>query len=499
MRVPRVIICLLVAVVVTATWSAPAARSGAAYDPNDPVQAPQYTRALHLGIEAYVYGIPLLDEDRVFRTATSVNVPDGAGSGPVNQFSHVRRLAAPSDRTVVAPNHDTLYSIAWLDLSRGPIVVHMPVVRGRFVVFELLDPYTNNFAAIGSVGRPAGSYAVLPPGWHGPLPRGVRRLRSPYARVWIVGRTYIRNARDTPNVVRIQNRYSLTPLSEWGGRVPRHRPARVIRKPRSYAVPGTATGQDPLAFFDRLGDLLARFPPPAADQPLLRQLASVGIGVGKHPSSNRRLDAAILQGLRDSVAAGAKQVRAGVQTTFLTDAPAHNGWLVARTGRYGTDYRTRALVDLIGLGAPRSNIAIYPFTVTDRNLRPLTGSQHYVAHFSRSELPFPVRAFWSMTLYDSNGFLVPNPAHVYLINNRSHVHYDPDGSLDIFIQPQPPADPAQRANWLPSPAGRPFRLIMRLYKPVHIAGILSGRTWQPPTVLPCQPNGATSAGIACAR
>ncbi len=176
----------------------PSAGVTAPYEPHSSAQAVQYTRALDLGIQAYVYGYPLLDSNRVFRTSTSVNVPDGAGGGPVNEFSNIRRLAKPSDKTVVAPNHDTLYSMAWLDLRAQPIVVHMPVVRRRFAVFELVDPYTENFANIGAVGRPPGNYAVTAPGWHGRLPKGVRRIRSAYTRVWIIGRTYIRNAADTP-------------------------------------------------------------------------------------------------------------------------------------------------------------------------------------------------------------------------------------------------------------------------------------------------------------
>jgi hypothetical protein len=457
-----------------------------------------YQRALALGVQAYVYGYPLLDTNRVFLTATSVDVPNGAGGGPVNRFSNISRLTNPSDRTVVAPNHDTLYSMAWLDLRRGPIVVHMPVVRGRFAVFELLDPYTENFASIGSVGRPPGDYAVAPPRWHGRLPRGVRLIRSPYTRVWIIGRTYIRDAADTPNVARIQHEYSLTPLSRWGTPYRPPRPAHVDRRGRRYGIPGTGRGQDPLAFFDALGDQLRRFPPPAADRPLLRRLAAVGIGPGMHPSGDRALSAATRRGLRDAVAAGAQQVTADLQRSFLTIAPKHNGWLVSHTGTYGTDYELRAIVDRVGLGAPRSTLAIYPFTVTDSTLRPLTGATRYVAHFSTRYLPFPVRAFWSLTMYDSHGFFVPNSAHVYLVNNRSHVRYNADGSLDLYIQPGPPSDPAQRRNWLPSPEGRPFRLIMRLYEPADVAGILSGRSWQPPTVLPCLASGATAAGTRCA-
>jgi hypothetical protein len=143
-------------------------------------------------------------------------------------------------------------------------------------------------------------------------------------------------------------------------------------------------------------------------------------------------------------------------------------------------------------------LAIYPFTVTDTNLHPLNGDQRYVAHFAAKDLPFPVMAFWSLTMYDSNGFFVPNSAHVYLINNRTQLHYNRDGSLDIYIQPTAPRDPAERVAWLPSPAGKPFRLIMRLYKPVDVGGIIAGTSWQPPTVLPCLADGKTSAGTACA-
>jgi hypothetical protein len=121
-----------------------------------------------------------------------------------------------------------------------------------------------------------------------------------------------------------------------------------------------------------------------------------------------------------------------------------------------------------------------------------------VAHIDRRYLPFPAHAFWSLTLYDAHGFFVANPAHVYLINNRSPTVRNPDGSLDIYIQPGAPANARQRRNWLPSPAGLEFRLIMRLYEPIDIPGILSGRTWQPPTVLPCLAGGRTSDGVACA-
>ena len=431
------------------------ASAAAVQQPTDPGHSAADQRALQLGVRAYVYGYPLLDTNRVFLSSTSANVPNGAGAGPVNQFSNIRRLTDPSDRTVVAPNHDTLYSIAWLSLRPQPVVVHMPAVRDRFVVFELIDPYTENFANIGSVGLPPGNYAVTPPGWSGRLPKGVRRIRSPYTRVWIIGRTYIRNAADTPNVVRIQNEFSITPLNKWGTGYRPARPKRVRLGAKEYTVPGTRPGQNPLAFFDALGDQLVRFPPPAADRPLLRQLASVGIGPGKHPSTDPHLSAAVRQGLRDAVAAGAGQVTAELSLMYATNARRHNGWLVARIGSYGTNYALRAVVDKIGLGAPVAQLAMYPFTITDSQLHPLTGTNRYVAHISARNLPFPAKAFWSLTMYDSNGFFVPNSAHVYLLNNRSGVRRNPDGSLDLYIQPTAPRSAAARRTGCPRPpAGR---------------------------------------------
>jgi hypothetical protein len=316
--------------------------------------------------------------------------------------------------------------------------------------------------------------------------------------VWIIGRTYIKNVADTPNVVRIQNRYSLTPLNRWGTAYRPPRPSHPRRTPRQYAIPGTVAGQDPLAFFDALGDQLNLFPPPARDQPLLRRLATVGIGPGLHPGTNASLDTATRQGLHDAVAAGAARVTADLRKLFLAIAPKHNGWLVARTGTYGTRYSDRAVTDKVGLGAPVSSLAMYPFAVTDSNLHPLNGATRYVAHFPAHDLPFPARAFWSLTMYDSSGFFVPNPAHVYLINNRTRLYYNRDGSLDVYIQPHPPGNQAERLAWLPSPAGRAFRLIVRLYRPVDINGIIGGTSWQPPTVLPCLPSGSTSAGTPCA-
>jgi hypothetical protein len=471
--------------------------------------AGDYEDGLVLGQKAFEYGRPLLDMERTYKTSTSVNVPNGRGAGPVNRFSHFRRLTDASDRTVVAPNHDTLYSMAWLDLSRGPQVIHVPPIKGRFYVFELLDMFTENFYNVTSNPRSepgagaygleqGGDFAVVPPGFKKKLPRGVRRVASPYTRAWVIGRTYVRDASDVRAVRKLQNSYLITPLSRFGQPYSPKKPRKVDSKVNQAAIPGLSEGDDPLELFTALGKALTRFPGPAADQPLLDEVEAIGVGPGLDPAKHPDLSAETLRGMRDAVANGDGELRTLLAQTYVAGFEAHNGYLVGRTGNYGTDYRFRALVDLIGLGAPRSDIALYPIAQTDRALAPLSGHARYVLHVPPGELP-PVKAFWSLTLYDLDAFFVPNELDRYLINDRTDLHVNGDGSIDLYVQSTRPTAAAQAMNWLPSPGGKPFRLYWRLYGAGRaIQGIVDGTGWTAPAVQACDSAGVAADGTPCA-
>ena len=493
-----------------ATLAVGAGPASAAYDPSDPVQKAQYDAALAVAAQGYEYGMPVLNMARTFRTSTSVNVPNGRGAGRVNQFSHFTTLADAKDRTVVAPNNDTLYSMAWLDLSKGPVVIHTAKGTKRFHVLELLDPWETNFANIGSPAHSYGDgdYLVAPRSWKGRTPKGLKRISSPQNRVWVIGRTLIYGKADLKNVRKIQRTYRIVPLRKWN---PKHpyaytppKPKKPDRKVNQAHVPGTGTGEDPAIFFDALGKQLKRFPPPKADAPMLAKLRTLGIGPGLHPVASGKLSDAKLQALRDAVTQGPAKVTANILAKYLEKFDALNGWLATRTGRYGTDYAKRAMVDQAGLGAPLPWVSVYPLALFDSTRAPLTGAKRYVAHFSPSTSHPPVKFFWSMTLYDSNAFLVDNPKDRYLVNDRSHLKYNPDGSLDIYIQPTMPTNPVQARNWLPSPPAssptRGFRLLIRLYglSDKGIAGVVTGKGWHGPTLLPCASDGTTSAGVDCA-
>ncbi|KAB2808528.1 DUF1254 domain-containing protein [Pimelobacter simplex] len=476
--IPRALACA----VLVAT-AAVAAGTGTA----SPARADQsaYDEGYRLGLEAYEYGLPLVTTDATMASQSSVDVSNGRGFGPVNRFNPIRRFITPDDRSVVAPNLDTLYSIAWLDLRREPLVIHVPKVRDRYFVIPLMTPYTENFANLGSVEKtPPGDYAVVgPDDADVRLPRHVRRIVSPYDRVWIIQRIYADNAslKDQNRVNRIQDAITAVPLSKYPRR---HWTPPTPRHPDTTVDPVVLpTGLD---FYDRLGDLLAQFPPPAADRPLLDDLASIGVGAGRHPSANRRLDADTRAGMEAAIAAGQAKVLRDAQTLYGQGFVRHNGYLVTPTGRYGTDYRLRAVVTQVGLGALRPEQAIYPLALLDRTGQPLTGARKYVVHVPAGGLP-PVSStgFWSLTLYDNDGFVVPNAIDRYALNDRTDLQRNADGSLDLYVQATRPTDPAQARNWLPAPAGG-FRLIWRIYgtQQPAIAGILDGTGWRAPAVLP---------------
>ena len=172
---------------------------------------------------------------------------------------------------------------------------------------------------------------------------------------------------------------------------------------------------------------------------------------------------------------------------------------MSRTGNYGTDYEKRAIVDKIGLGALPSDVAVYPFTQTDITAQNLTGAKSYVAHLPAEHAHPPVEAFWSFTLYDKDMFFVPNPINRYVLNDRSDLHYNADGSLDLYLQRNAPADPEQRKNWMPAPEGE-FRVMFRLYQVSKDAlpGMLDGSGWKPPVIAPCLPGGITVSAVECA-
>ena len=439
-------------------------------------QDPQadYDRAYAIGLQAYTYGLPLLQTNKTFLTMTSIDASNGTGFGPVNQFNHVREPNDPNSKTVVAPGANGLSSIAWLDLAAGPQVLHVPEVTDHYFVLALLDPYTEDLRNLGSAhNTPAGDYVVCGPGQHdAQLPAGTQRIDVDYMRIWVIGSTQLKGQGDVANVNKIQDGYTLTPLSKYRTDYRPPVPAQPNTTVKTYDVPSG------LEFFDTLGRLLRQFPPPARDKDQLAAFATVGIGPGRTPSKDGHLSTNTLRGLRDAVAAGPAQIKTDTATEFQASAKKHNGYFLGGFGTYGADYQLRAVVSVMGLGAFTSDQTIFAMALTDGSGQPLAGSNRYVLHLSQAP---PAREGWSLTVYDAKGALIPNSLDRYQFSNASALAKNADGSMDIYIQATQPADASQAQNWLPAASGQGFEIIWRLLapEPGSINGILDGGGWQP--------------------
>jgi DNA sulfur modification protein DndE len=174
--------------------------------------------AFQVGIDAYIYGYPLLVMDSVRRVSTNVAVPQGK-LAPMGQFAHFRSFPDASKRDLAGSNVDTLYSLAWLDLSRGPYVLHLPDAHNRFYLMPILDGWTEVVGNPGTrtTGDKAGDYALTGPQWTGALPDGVKQIKSDTNMVWLVGRTYSSGtAQDYDAVHAMQDQYTLVPLPLFG-------------------------------------------------------------------------------------------------------------------------------------------------------------------------------------------------------------------------------------------------------------------------------------------
>ncbi|NUP53033.1 MAG: DUF1254 domain-containing protein [Catenulispora sp.] len=421
-----------------------------------------------LGREAYVYLYPLVMMDVTRQQAAMVPADTKPGYGPPNQFSHLRTFPPADFRAVVRPNFDTLYSNAWLDLSAGPVALHVSDTAGRYFMIPLMDMWTDVFATIGArtTGTGDQDYVVVGPGHSGDLPPGMTVLRSPTPYVWAIGRTQTNGPADYDAVHKVQDGYRLSALSPHG-----HVPdLDVDGETDAFTL---VNGFDVAEFFGRAARALKVNPPHAADFSVLARIANLGIVPGADFEPGR-FDAATLA----EIEAGADEAKSAILGSLASFGTAVNGWRTSTDtmGTYGNNYFKRAAVAAGGLGANPPEDAVYPILAADADGVPLVGENDYVLHFDADAMP-PAGAFWSVTMYDGDGFQAANEIDRFALGDRDALDRNADGSLDILISHQNPG-PEKQANWLPAPNG-PLGITMRLYAPKP--EVLNG-SWNPPPV-----------------
>ncbi len=431
---------------------------------------------LWLATDAYVFGYPLVTMEMTRRVFTNVPGVETLRA-PMGQLVKARNYPDSSFRDVTAPNADTLYTTAFLDVGKEPWVVSLPDMKGRYALFPFLDGWTTVFQVPGkrTTGTGAQTYAITGPGWSGTLPAGVTEYKSATGLVWFLGRIYCTGTpEDYAEVHALQDQIGLVPLSAYGKS---YTPPAGTVDPAidmKTAVREQVNRMDAHAYFTLLAQLMKANPPYPADSPELARFARIGLIPGQD------FDASKLRADFASRIPEAGFERIMLQFKVNPAVVSKNGWnFTTKTGVYGTDYLMRALVTAIGLGANRPQDAVYPTSVHDADGDDYSGANTYVLRFAPGELP-PAEGFWSLTMYDADYFFVPNPINRYSISARQDLKRNEDGSVDLLIQKDSPgAD--RESNWLPAPAGR-FLLMMRLYWPNENDPSILDHTWIIPPV-----------------
>ena len=351
----------------------------------------------------------------------------------VNHFTHTHRRIGPEDREVVSPNNDTVFSNAWLDLSRGPVLIDTPDMGERYWTLGLLDAWTNPFAYVGrrTTGNRRQRTLVHGPAWHGPVPDGVDNvIAAPGEDVWVIGRLLVDDRPDDLEQATALQRGISTHRLDGG-----------------EAAFRVDTGLD-----GRAGH--------APDAALYR--ATIDEALARNPvQMGESLHWPVDEGaLADALPLVYEELRQKAQPHALG-----GGWAlpVAVRTHWGADVAMRSRVARNFIGALGIEEAMYPTAEVDADGALLNGSHAYELHFEPGAVP-EVDAFWSLTLYRrSDCLLVANPAHRYSVGDRlTGLLKGSDGSLSIRVQAE---DPGPAHNWLPAPPGDEFFLVLRLYQP----------------------------------
>jgi len=443
------------------------------------VPAPGIAEVKAIAEEGFIYGLPLVMNYAVMYEYV-VDKNSGQFKAPFNQIHNEARVFTYEDTTIVTPNSDTPYSLAWMDLRAEPMVLSVPAVdKKRYYSVQLNDGNTFNYGYIGSraTGNEAGDYLVVGPNWKGETPPGIKKVyRSTTDFSLAIFRTQLFDPKDMPNVVKVQAGYKAQPLSAY-----LKQPAPAA--PPAIDFPKIDKELVKTNFFEYL-DFALQFAPAGPEEEAIRaRLATIGIGPGKKfnfKDLSAEHKAAILLAMKEGETKVEKYLEAGQKDI--------NGWKVGSLfgdrAFYNGDWLKRAAAAKGGIYGNDAVEAMYPLTKTLPNGEALDGSKHkYTLTFAKDQFP-PVNAFWSVTMYDGKTqLLIKNPINRYLINSPMlpSMKKDKDGSLTLYIQKDSPGKDKE-SNWLPAPDG-PIYLVMRLYWPkTEAPSILppGAGTWNPP-------------------
>jgi hypothetical protein len=426
-----------------------------------------------IAIEAYIYLYPLVMME-VTRRHISMGDRRTPEQKKTNLFLHNHVMASDKWRSVARSNIDTLFSSAWIDLSKGPARITMPPAGDRFHMFQILDMWSDTYAVVGSrtIGQDGAAITLVGPRHvhtYVPSPDEIV-ISCPTSTTWIIGRTYAHNGDDLLAAIEFVD--SVIGVSEheqqFSNAVPF--PGDLHHKIPPVTKVEKLLPQD---FFEFASRIIQHEGIRNTDGSMALRMRALGFIPGEE-FNFVDLPANALEAINDAPGFAHKQILHHLSSR----GNIVNGWSTSQgdIGTYGNSYLQRAAIALIGLAANPTDDAVYIGSIADSNSNKLEGSNTYVIHFDEHELP-PAHAFWSITAYDREGFMMSNNLNRFGIRSRDPVNYNPDGSLDIYFAPECPPM-ASENNWIPSLPG-PVALQIRLYSPAE--KYLNG-SWAPPVI-----------------
>lgn len=433
--------------------------------------------AAHVARDAFFWAWPLINmynRRLAFSKMTEQRYVGPLLEAPLNRLTMLTDYVNPEERNVACPNQDVVYGLGMIALDVSPVVVQVPDFGDRFWVYQIVDLRTDSFVQLGKMyGTLPGFYLLVGPNWNSEVPKGITRVFRASSNTALIAPRVAQN--DTPEDKRaIQGALTgivMYPLAEYDGRT------KTMEWSKLPKVPGAPPGEEetrwvfPEKFFDELPIVLADAPPLPGEEARYAQVLAV-LAAAKDNSTMKQ---AMIAAAKD---AEEKLVNPLFQLRNYGQQLPHNWSTISNEAAFGTDYFTRTAVAKSNILVNAPNETKYFYQDLDASGARLNSANRYTVTFGKDGTP-PVNGFWSLSIYNEHHFFIANPINRFSVGTKNKdLKLAADGSLTIYVQPDAPTDPVQRANWLPAPKGD-FSLYVRSYWPK--APVMDG-SWTPPPV-----------------
>ena len=433
--------------------------------------------AAHVARDAYFWAWPMANiynRRLAFKDTPEIMMSGPAPIAPLNRLGMLTDYIEPSERLVACPNQDVVYGAGSIALDQSPVVLQVPDFGDRFWVYQVVDLRTDSFVQLGKMyGTTPGFYLLVGPDWHGDVPKGITKVfRSSTNTGFIAPRMFQDDTPEDKKAIQgVLQQVMMYPLAEYDGTM-KSKDWHALKQ-----VPASSTGEEetkwvvPERFFGELPAVLADAPPLPGEEARYAQVMAVLAAAKDNPSLMAAMIAAAKEADEKLVTPLFQFRNYGQQLPF-------NWSTISNEAAFGVDYYTRTAVAKSNILVNSPNETKYFYQDLDASGGRLNGANRYRVTFAKDQTP-PVNGFWSLTLYNEYHFFAPNELKRYSLGTKNKMlKPNADGSLTILVQAEPPADPTQRANWLPAPTAD-FSLFMRAYWPK--TEVVEG-SWTPPAV-----------------